>query len=245
MSIFQHITNPIFDKVPGDNSKGVSSINPKTGKREYFLAAAMQAAPAIMSMLTAPPPTGMKGVQGSLTSSIGGMMGGLNPSSNDEDDKKVTDYERGLKARYVNSNPDLINQFSNVGIKPENGKFNGADVRRMELTGYLAPKKDTITNENMRDAWAQTKEGQRYYNSIQQNMQNQPQQEQQYVEPAMYEQQQYEPQYQPQYEQQPQQPQFLVPDNTVHQRISGVMNRAPDIVDRLHQEINDGYQGQY
>jgi hypothetical protein len=155
-----------------DRKIGGKSINPKTGHREYFMAAALQAAPAIMGMFTAPPPTGMKGVQGSLTSSIGSMMGGLNPTSDDED-KTISDYERGLKARYINSNPELVNKFAGVGIKPEHGNFNGADIRKMELAGYLAPKKDTTTNENMRDSWAQTKEAQRYFNAMQQNMQQQ------------------------------------------------------------------------
>ena len=46
--------------------------------------------------------------------------------------------------------------------------------------------------------------------------------------------------------QQPQQqPQSLVPDQVVQQRISGVMNRAPDIMNRMQQEMQGAPQNQY
>lgn len=43
MSIFKHIAHPVFDEVPGQ-AKPKSYINPKTGKREYFLGALLSGA---------------------------------------------------------------------------------------------------------------------------------------------------------------------------------------------------------
>ena len=248
MSIFKHIAHPVFDEVPGQ-PKGKSSINPKTGKREYFVASAIQAAPAVLGALTATPPPYMSGIQGSLTTSLGGMLGGIAPQGAEGGANK---YMRSIKALATNNNPALVGKLKDVGIKPANGSnFTGSDIRNVELSGYLNPKQDNMQNEMMRNGWAQSHEGQAYNADRIKNLQDlqQQQAQDQYNQQSRYgypDMQKYQQQQYPQYQQMPQQqPQFLVPDDVVHQRISGVMNRAPDIMDRMQQEAQGYNQDQY
>ena len=181
----KHIADALDKKI------GMKSINPHTGLREYWLATAAQVIPAVANMMTAPPPPHMKGIQGSLTTSLGGMLGGLAPKGAEGGGDK---YMRALKGLVLNNNPSIAKSFIDNGYKPAGEKFNSEDVRKMELAGLMPSTGKTSAEENqddnIRDAWVNTREGRQYYNNVQQNLMNMQQPTYQDMNPYGVEQQQ-------------------------------------------------------
>ena len=245
--------------------RGGKTVNPKTGLQENFLPLLMGMAsmmPSVIEMMQ-----GRSTAQKKYRHSIHGVDKSVdkgakkffnnNPyASNEyyEQVKAARGANRAANAKATRDRLGSLTKSSTKFVAPPNSQENwtpptGDGHKKPEAPQPAAPAMDQ--NQGMQQAPSFDQGQQQYdfgqdqgiygndsYGDNSYGGQYQPQYEPQ------YEPQQYQPQQSFSQPQQPQQPQQLVSDDVVHKRIAGVMNRAPDIINRMHQEFQGANQPQ-